>query len=219
MPKLNILIPMKDPRQSKQRLKPVLSDKLRQHLALSLFENSLRFFQTYFREYHLSVITPSSMIASLTRSYGFHALLERSDISGLNQALAQAQAWSLAQGFDAQLILPADIADLRVAEMTRLLACQSRQGVVIVPSQDGGTNALLTSPIDAIPLAYGPESAAKHQALALAGEYSCQMLDLAGLSRDIDMPLDLADGIGKQFLGHITGQAADYIQTGGAYVR
>lgn len=219
MAKLNILIPMKDPRHSKQRLKPFLSDKLRQHLALSLFENSLRFFQTYFGECHLSVITPSPMIAALTRAYGFHALQEQAGISGLNQALGQAQIWSQTHGFGAQLILPADIADLRVQEMEILLAAQPRQGVVIVPSQDGGTNALLTTPIDAIPLAYGVKSAAKHQALAQSSGYSCQILELAGLSHDIDMPPDLAQGIGKEFLGHITGQASDYIPAGGAYVR
>ena len=210
---LNIVIPMKDPRQAKQRLKPVLSDTLRQHLALSLFENCLHFFQSYFADYHLTVVTPSAMIASLTRAYHYHALIESSDSRGLNQALAQASDWSHQQGFQAQLILPADIADLRLMEMQTLLnKVSEKPSVVIVPSQDGGTNALLTTPVRAIPFAYGIGSAAYHQHSARARAYPCHRLSLAGLSHDIDMPSDLANDVGKHLLSHLQQPIPQYIE-------
>ncbi len=188
---LNIVIPMKDPAHSKQRLSSVLSSAERWTLAYELFENCLQFLQIYFPNYPITVVTPSAEILNLAHVYKCYGIEEQQE-KGLNAALYQATDWSQSRGFQHQLILPADIADLRVSEIQHLLSyVESKFSVVVVPSKDQGTNALLTSPVGAIPFQYGKKSAQKHQKLAEKAGYHCHMLLLEGLGQDIDMPQDL----------------------------
>jgi hypothetical protein len=62
---------------------------------------------------------------------------------------------------------------------------------VIAESADGGTNALLLSPPDAIPFGFGPRSAAIHEAAARTTGLTAKRLRLPFLSRDLDTPSDL----------------------------
>ena len=70
---------------------------------------------------------------------------------------------------------------------------------MLVPSRDGGTGALLRAPHDAIPSAFGKESAAAHRAAARSTALSFAELRLPSLSVDVDRLEDaavLAEGAG-----------------------
>lgn len=192
MKSINIVIPMKPPEESKQRLKGALQKDQRHQLAMSLFEQTLSFFQQHFCHLPILVVTRSELVAELAKQYGANVLFETSS-KGLNQALTQATHWSLDKGFDSQLILPADIARLDVNEMSHLLACDTgHRGVAIAVAKDKGTNALLCSPPDVIPCCFGFESSKAHQIEALNRSLDCHLLDLPLLGQDVDIEPDLA---------------------------
>ena len=186
-----IVIPMKDPQQSKQRLSAVLSPRHRQQLALSLFEQTLSFFRDRFGSYPVLVVTSSSRIRSMAESYGAWVLIENPS-TGLNGAASLAAQWSCAHGFDAQLLIPADIAVLDPQEIGLLLD-QRREmpWVSICPADDGGTNALMTSPPDAVPFHFGVDSSEAHLAAALKFGVHSVLMELKHLAFDVDCPVDL----------------------------
>ncbi|WP_051559774.1 2-phospho-L-lactate guanylyltransferase [Marinobacterium jannaschii] len=193
--RINIVVPMKDPTAAKQRLRPALSDEVRSALALEMFENTLAFFSRLFADYNLLVVTDARSIRNIADRYGCSVLLEP-EADGLCNAIDRATAWSLRQGYQAQLVIPADIARLNVDEVSRLINKLGEndslhQGVVIADAKDGGTNALLSCPPDAIPFCYGEDSAAAHQQQAISRGLPCQRLRLKDLSQDIDLPEDM----------------------------
>ncbi len=193
--RINIVIPMKAPAAAKQRLRPALSDEVRSALALEMFENTLAFFSRLFAEYNLLVVTDARSIRNVADRYGCSVLLEP-EADGLCNAIDRATAWSLRQGYQAQLVIPADIARLNHDEISHLISKLDNgnnldQGVVIADAKDGGTNALLSCPPDAIPFCYGEGSAAAHQQQAISRGLPCQRLRLKDLSQDIDLPDDM----------------------------
>jgi 2-phospho-L-lactate guanylyltransferase len=186
-----IVIPMKDPRQSKQRLSGVLSARHRQQLALSLFEQTLIFFRDRFGDYPVLVVTSSERIRALAERYGARVLLEALP-TGLNGAASLAARWSCAQGFEAQLLIPADIAVLDEKEIGQLLDQRKESPwVSICPAHDGGTNALMTSPPDAVPFRFGVDSSGAHRAAARKRGVQAELLELKHLAFDVDNPIDL----------------------------
>jgi len=186
-----IAIPMKDPEFSKQRLSPVLDSQQRQTLALALFRQTLRFLNRHFPETQVLVVTASERIAQIATSYGAAFLIEEPD-TGLNGAAELAARWSCEQGFDSQLLLPADIAELCQSELARLLEHPREQpSVVICPASDGGTNALLTTPPDVVPFRFGIRSSRAHLAAALERSVPCALLQMEKLTFDVDTPDDL----------------------------
>lgn len=191
MPSVNIVIPMKDPTLSKQRLAPVMNPRERKDLALFFFNQTLTFFRTHFNDYSILVVTSSERIERLARAQGAAVLKEGAD-QGLTEAVARAAEWSRARGFQSQLYIPADIARLDIAEVRALLRNEgANPAVVVCPAQDDGTNALLTTPPDVIPFRFGRRSSLKHQAEAQLKQIPCYSLHLPYLTFDVDTPADL----------------------------
>lgn len=188
---LNIVIPMKSPAKAKQRLMGVLTTSQRECLAENLFRQTLRFFANHYSHINRLVVTDSTAIADIARLYGAKVLLE-SKSKGLNHAVRAATGWSKKHGFCSQLILPADVAELDVAEVEQLIsASQNDYQVVVALAKDCGTNALLTSPPDVIDFHYGQQSSLAHIQQAHINGLSVEVLKLSKLSQDIDVPDDL----------------------------
>jgi 2-phospho-L-lactate guanylyltransferase len=118
----------------------------------------------------------------------------------LNHALRQATGSAQAHGADAVLILPADLPRITPDDITQLVRIAETQAtvdplrpcMVIAPSQDGGTNALLLRPPTAIDFAFGPDSFQRHRAQAAAVGASCHVVHAPGLAFDLDRPRDLS---------------------------
>ncbi|MFC6669889.1 hypothetical protein [Marinobacterium aestuariivivens] len=111
---------------------------------------------------------------------------------GLSVAAQRAAEWSRRHGYEAQLLIPADIARLDESELRRLLDHRSRGPCVLIcPASDAGTNALLTTPPDAIPFCFGERSSALHHAAALRRGLHCELLQMEHLRFDVDTPDDL----------------------------
>lgn len=188
--KLSIVIPMKCPDQAKGRLSEVLTQGERKALALTLFERNLCFFRSRFPEYNLLVVTASEEIRQLAEAEGAE-VLQQAD-SGLNAAVEAAARYNRSRGVESQLVVPGDIETLDQGELATLLDQPRQRGsVVVCPSYDGGTNALLTTPPDAMPFSYGPQSCRAHLLSALQLGLQAKRLYLEKLSFDIDLPSDL----------------------------
>ncbi|MCZ2720897.1 2-phospho-L-lactate guanylyltransferase [Marinomonas sp. 15G1-11] len=192
-----IVIPMKSPKKAKQRLSLHLSNEDRESLALTLFKKTLAFFNRHFPHIETLVVSESSEVLALAKTYGTHTLFDDGS-QGLNGALKRACGWVKQAGFSQQLIIPSDIAILDKMEIESLLLSSEQASVVIALAKDGGTNALLTSPPDAIEFAYGTHSANKHKAQAVSKKMSCVCLQLSHLSLDIDLSDDLEKAIKQQ---------------------
>jgi 2-phospho-L-lactate guanylyltransferase len=130
-------------------------------------------------------------MAAIAKNYGVTVILEPR-AAGLSAAATFAAEWGVLNGFDAQLLIPADIADLSAQEIETLLATVDKSpSVTVCAATDGGTNALLTSPPDAICFDFGFGSSRRHILSARQQGISCRSLRMPNLSYDIDTPADL----------------------------
>ncbi|MDW7745632.1 2-phospho-L-lactate guanylyltransferase [Halomonas sp.] len=186
-----IVIPVKAFSLAKSRLGQKLSPGHRSALARRLCEHTLHFLAKWFPDHDRLVVTASPAIARLARRHGAR-VLEEPVAEGLSMAAQRAAEWACQQGYQAQLLIPADIVQLDETEIRRLLGAQEQgECAVICPASDGGTNALLTSPPDALPFRFGPRSAEAHREAALRRGLPCQVLELTHLRFDLDTPTDL----------------------------
>lgn len=202
---LSIVIPMKNPECSKTRLAKVLNPSERKRLALYLFEKNLSFFQQMYPQHNLLVVTESQEIQQIAEGYGAEVLIEKQheelraeqqeapQQSGLNAAVSQAARYNAERGFDSQLVIPGDIQALDLGEMETLLNHRvAERSVIVCPSYDGGTNAIMTTPPDVMPFCFGPNSSRKHLLTAFEAGLHTRRVFLESLSHDIDRPEDLS---------------------------
>lgn len=182
---------MKDPSEAKTRLRPALDDETRESLALLLFDNTLRFL-TSEHDGPVGVVTRSPLIAERAAARGATVIAEPEG-GDINAAATLASAWARRIGADGLLVMHADIPGLVPEELDLLLAEGREANVVIAASHDGGSNALLLTPPDAVPFLFGPRSADAHEIAAQASRRSVRRLVLKQLSRDVDRPADLAE--------------------------
>ncbi|MBR7888900.1 2-phospho-L-lactate guanylyltransferase [Marinomonas sp. A79] len=188
--KLCVVIPMKAPKRAKQRLIGSLPNTSREQLAMTLFENTLRFFQRHFPTLDVLVVSESLEVLQVAQGFSANTLFDDGQ-AGLNGALTFACDWVKQSGYDSQLVIPSDIAVLDKREILTLIDAMAHAQVAIAVAKDGGTNALLTSPPDAIDFEYGCDSAVAHQTNARNNRLVCRALHLPYLALDIDQGEDL----------------------------
>jgi 2-phospho-L-lactate guanylyltransferase len=188
---LAVIVPAKDPAQAKSRLSPLLPAAARHALASALFRQTLAFFRQGSPALPLAVVTDCAAFAEEAAAAG--AAVIRDAGTGLTAAVEEATRWSLGQGFRAQLVIPSDIAVLDRAELAHLLAVpRPAPSVTLCPSaEEDGTNALLTTPPDALPIWYAPGSFARYLRAAQAAAIPVTVLRLPGLGLDLDTPADI----------------------------
>ncbi len=181
------LIPAKELALAKARLGLALDAKGRRRLSLALFQDVLAAALACPALDRVAVVTRGGDAFRLATGAGAEALAKA---GSLNEALASA-ARSLAERGATRLIVLA--ADLPLATPDEIASvAQAEADVALVPSQDGGTNALALPP-GRLEFQFGPDSASRHLAAARAAGLRVQRLDLPGLAFDIDTPEDLAE--------------------------
>ncbi len=109
----------------------------------------------------------------------------------LNAALTQAARHAAAHGATKLLVLPTDMPNLTAADIRTMAASRGPEPqITIAPSRDGGTNALMLQPPQAIPFAFGRDSFLRHQRLAAAAGIPVHVVQSDSLLFDIDLPED-----------------------------
>ncbi len=187
-----ILVPFKDPVESKKRLAGALSPEQRRALALALFDQTLAVL-TSVSTVDVAVITDSDAITRRAKAAGA-LVVSDAGADGETAAVTAATRWSVTQGYERQLVVPADMAALDPADVRTLLdTCLPSPSVVFAPAVgEDGTNAILTSPPDCLPYRFGAASFPEYLERSAALGLHVRVLRLTSLVLDIDTPEDLA---------------------------
>lgn len=185
------VLPVKSFPRAKQRLSVGLEPTLRRELAEAMLHDVLR----ALRETTLSevvVVTAGERPADLARGCGARVIRDREE--GHNAAAALGVREALRLGAERALLVPGDCPALDPAEVDELLSRRARQrSVIIIPDRhDTGTNALLTTPPDALASAFGPGSRERHVRLAAQAGLVHEVVHVPSLALDVDTPEDLA---------------------------
>lgn len=184
------LLPVKDPRNAKQRLSALLSAARRERLARLLFEQTLAALMAARGIDRVVVVTSDTAAAAHARSRGAMVFEEREQRHHSASADAACRR-AMELGAATAMLVPIDVPLATPSDFERLAAA-ARPGLIIVPSADGtGTNALVRTPPDVIESRFGPGSFQAHLEQARARGVPVEVLRLAGLMFDIDTPEDV----------------------------
>ena len=218
-PGLCVVIPVKPFNEGKSRLAACISPQQRHALNRELLTRTLAAINMAQIDAQIVVVSRDSNALTLAERAGSHALTEeslpittptahrgpapdglplsscsQSDTESepqLNAALTQAARYAAARGETKVLVLPTDMPNL-TAEDVRAMASPRGRGpqIIIAPSRDGGTNALMLQPAQAIPFAFGRDSFRRHQRLAVEAGIPVRVVESASLLFDVDLPED-----------------------------
>lgn len=189
------VIPIKDLANAKTRLAPALTPEERQGLFRAMAEDVLAAATGAKRLAGVLVLTNDPEAAALAARYGARVASEPANI-GQSEAVALAARLVMDSGGDGVLTLPADAPLATSAEIDGVLARHpaARPAMTIVPDHARrGSNCLILTPGDLIPLHFGHVSFAPHLAEAeKAGVEANVLSDYPGIALDVDTPEDLA---------------------------
>ncbi len=192
-----ILIPVKNLRNAKQRLASILSPGERCRLAEAMLEDVLGTLAARAAGPPVAVVTSDPLAVRLARRFVFEVLHDPDNL-GETEAITLATTACQAEG-TGTLVLPADIPLLEAGELERVLAAAPEEGTVLVPSADGrGSNAVLRRPGALFPLTFGGESFERHLQRARATGLPCVTLRSPGIALDVDTPADLRSLLAAQ---------------------
>ena len=200
------ILPVKRFAAAKQRLGASVADELRLALARAMVADVMHALAQTEAIERTIVVTGESAVAAGAGDAGAIVVADDAD-EGQSAAAALGIARALAEGVERALCVPGDCPALDPVELALLLAAAPDEDrheptVVIVPDRHGtGTNGLLLSPPDAIAPSFGPDSCARHRALALAAGIVPCIRRPRSLLLDIDTSADL-DAL-RERLAHI----------------
>ena len=186
------LLPVKSPRNAKQRLRGFLSPAQRETLAIAMYEEVLGTLCSVRGLDRIVVATSDPAIADRARTRGVEVFEEEQQVSHSHSADFAAQR-AMKLGAASVILLPIDVPLVTRAEIESLVE-QARFGVTVVPSGDGtGTNALVRYPPNAIKACFGPGSFRAHCGLAESLGIPLKVLRPRGILFDIDTPEDVTE--------------------------
>ena len=183
------IIPVKPLALGKSRLAVVLDNRQRAALNQWLFDRVFDAAATELGPGQVIVVSSDAGLLARVRGRGAHALDERAP-TALNAALAQACRYASGHGAPAIAVLPADLPEIRGADIAALRAALAEPpSCAIAPdAAELGTNALVLAPPRADSFRFGRRSFAAHLALATARGLATQIVRRPGLAHDLDTP-------------------------------
>lgn len=186
------VVPVKDTAAAKQRLAAAVPQALRQALMLAMLEDVLGALAEAPGLAGRLLVTTDPAAQRLGAQYSFDWLTDGAH-DGHTGAVAAAARHLAQHGIAGMLTVPGDIPLVTAAEIAQLLgAHQPAPSFTIAPSHDElGSNAIIVSPPDAVPLRFGDNSFFPHLAAAEAQGIRPAVLNLPGIALDIDNPDDL----------------------------
>lgn len=196
------LVPFRDPMSAKTRLAPTFAPEARRSLASAMFVDVVVALQHAGVE-RIVVLAGGPAAAAAARAVGVDALPDPPG-GGLDAACAAASRRLRA---DTSIVVPADLPTLTPADVAALLEVDG--DVVVAPTTDGGTGALLRRPAWVLPTSFGGRSAARHLLAARQAGLGATRVEIPGFAIDVDSPEHVAA------LGDLrTGAATTRVMTG-----
>jgi 2-phospho-L-lactate guanylyltransferase len=186
------VIPVKATTSAKQRLAQLLSRPLRQALALAMLEDVLTAVSQVRNLGGVILVTIDPVVIALAPHYGAETIADGA-LDGHTGAVNAGARHLVAQGRGAMLTLPGDLPRVTADEIEQVIDAHGpAPAFTIAPAHDElGSNAILMSPPQAVPLRFGEDSFFPHLAAARAAGIEPCVVRLPGLAFDIDNPQDL----------------------------
>src|SRR5579863_2588278 len=186
------IIPVKETHDAKQRLAPVMSAPLRQKLASAMLEDVLEAVTAVRGLGGVILVTADPQAVALARRYGAETI-EDGAHDGHTGAVMAGARHLIGRGRRTMLTIPGDLPLVTAAEIEQLIAAHGpAPAFTIAPAHDDqGSNAIVMSPPDAVPLRFGEDSFFPHLAAARDRGIDPLVVRHPGIGMDIDNPVDL----------------------------
>ena len=186
------VVPVKELASAKQRLSLCLSPEERHALATIMLEDVLDALSAVRQLAGILVVTVDPVAGSLAGRYGARIVTEAAR-EGHTGAVAAAARLLAREGQEGMMTMPSDIPRLSSAEITATFAAHRvAPAFTIVPAHDDlGSNMIICSPPDAVPLRFGENSFYPHLDAARERGIDPLIIRHPGIGMDIDNPVDL----------------------------
>jgi 2-phospho-L-lactate guanylyltransferase len=187
------IVPVKPLRRGKSRLAGTLSEDERAELNRLLLEHTLKTLTDIKDVEQVLVVSRDSSALALARDLGARTVQEDDGAPSLNTALKRATVVAQVYASRGVLILPADLPLLNREDVNALLERSINPPVVVIAPDrhQRGTNALLLSPSNIIEYDFGEGSFKRHCERARQAGARLEIVNLASLELDLDLPEDL----------------------------
>lgn len=193
---VSVLIPAKGFANAKQRLSSLLSATQRSLLAEAMLKDVVRQVALARGLEGIFVVTGDGKVSEIVSSMGAQVILEKEE-RGETPAVEFALCEMMRRGVAIALVVPADIPFVYSSDIEEIAAYASTRApastfALLVPSHDRmGTNGLLLSPPDLIPLRFGHDSFSYHLGQTAAQALPPLVVENERIALDIDEPKDL----------------------------
>jgi 2-phospho-L-lactate/phosphoenolpyruvate guanylyltransferase len=184
------ILPVKQLNSAKDRLAEAVTPGARASLAEAMFFDVLASARHCRHLDRVLIVTADRTIARQARWLGADVLEQGEDL-GHREAASAGVRDAVARGADRVALLAADCPLLDPDELDRHLGSVPRSALIIPDRHGTGTNALILSPPDIFPPAFGPDSCTRHVALARRAGVAFSVERIESLALDLDTPDDL----------------------------
>ena len=187
------VVPIKETEFAKQRLAHLFSQSFRRRLALAMCADVMRAVASVPELKAVVVVTQDPAVIGIAAQFGAQVWTEGARDGHTGAVTAAAHRLGLTG--TSMLTLPGDVPLLTPADIRQVLqAHRSGRGFTIVPARDEqGSNAVLCSPADAVPLRFGPNSFFPHLVAARRCGLEPTVVELPAIALDLDEPSDIAE--------------------------
>ena len=192
-PDIWAVVPVKETAFAKQRLAGLLSRSVRQRLALAMFEDVLQAIAASSRLTGVIVVTVDQAASAIASRRGACIWSEGAQDGHTGAVMAAADR--LAGRGSTMLTIPGDVPLVSPDDIGHLLdRHRGTPGFTIVPARDErGSNAIVCSPANLVPLRFGADSFLPHLAAARARGVEPTSVHLPRIALDIDNPDDVSE--------------------------
>lgn len=192
-PDIWAVVPVKEIEGAKQRLSSLLTPAQRRALAEAMAADVLAVLARVPALAGIVVCTVDPIAIRLAARCGARVLTDGAR-DGHTGAVMAAARMLAREGRGGMLTVPGDLPRLTDSEVAAVLeAHRPAPSFTIVPAHDErGSNAVLMSPPEAVPLRFGDDSFLPHLAAARRAGIEPAVLRLPGIGMDVDHPADLA---------------------------
>jgi 2-phospho-L-lactate guanylyltransferase len=191
------VIPSKGFQNAKQRLSGAYSARFRSNLARLMLEDVLDAVEGAQGLAGIVVVTNDPETTDLAQRRGLDTYADA--MMSHTNAVREVASMLTRLGRSGMLSLPGDIPGVTPNEISTLVANHpAGRALTIVPSHDQlGSNAVILTPPEAMPLTYGSNSFLPHLETARRLSLPTTVRSAPGIELDIDSPEDLAAFLGR----------------------
>jgi 2-phospho-L-lactate guanylyltransferase len=187
------VVPVKEMTGAKQRLAGVLTEEQRRALAAAMLEDVLEVLVSIPTLAGIVIVTVDPQATLLAQRVGARVFTDAAR-DGHTGAVTAAARVLAREGRGGMITVPGDIPRITAVEFSQVLAahCPAPSFTIVPAHDDLGSNAVVCSPPDAVPLRFGEDSFFPHLAAARSRGIEPTVVRLPGIGMDIDHPADLA---------------------------